>query len=44
MTISARAELPKIMCAIDMHQPRLEPKKVVDKLIYPLLNGSFRTL
>jgi hypothetical protein len=44
MTISRRTKLMKRVYAIDMHQERREAKKVVDKLIYPLLNGSFRTL
>jgi hypothetical protein len=44
MATSWAPELTKRISAIDMHQSHAEAKKVVDKLIYPLLNGSFRTL
>jgi hypothetical protein len=44
MTICRGLELTKRMAAIDMHQGTRAAKKVVDKLIYPLLNGTFRTL
>jgi hypothetical protein len=38
------AELTKGRAAPELRQDNPKSKKVVDKLIYPLLNGSFRTL